>query len=65
MLLAAEVVMTMWDFVVEDWVRKPLGGVYPAERVMHGDRHRLWRDVGLDAYQRASVVAPADRVGAL
>ena len=35
LLLAAEVVMTMWDFVVEDWVRKPLGGVYPAERVMH------------------------------
>src|SRR5260370_15792746 len=26
----------MWDFVVEDWIRKPLGGVYPGERVMHG-----------------------------
>jgi hypothetical protein len=35
LLLSVEVVLTMWDFVVEDWVRKPLGGVYPAERVMH------------------------------
>ena len=35
-LLAAEIVITMYDFVIEDWVRKPLGGVYPAERVLHG-----------------------------
>jgi hypothetical protein len=35
-LLVIEVVLTLWDFVVEDWVRKPLGGVYPGERVMHG-----------------------------
>jgi hypothetical protein len=34
-LLAIEVVLTLWDFVVEDWIRKPLGGVYPGERVMH------------------------------
>ena len=26
----------MWDFVVEDTTRKPLGGVYSDERVMHG-----------------------------
>jgi hypothetical protein len=31
-----ELVLTLWDFVVEDWVRKPLGGVYPGERIMHG-----------------------------
>ena len=34
-LLAAEIVITLADFVVEDTVRKPLGGVYPGERVMH------------------------------
>ncbi len=36
MLLGLEIVITMYDFVVEDMVRKPLGGVFPAERVMHG-----------------------------
>ncbi len=35
-LLSLEIVITMYDFVIEDLVRKPLGGVYPAERVMHG-----------------------------
>jgi len=35
-LFAAEIVITMWDFVLEDRVRKPLGGVYPGERVTHG-----------------------------
>ena len=35
-LLLAEVVLTLWDFVVEDWIRKPLGGVSAGERVMHG-----------------------------
>lgn len=35
-LLVVEIVLTLWDFVVEDWIRKPLGGVYPGERVMHG-----------------------------
>src|SRR5229473_1825787 len=35
LLLLAEIVLTLWDFVVEDWIRKPLGGVYPGERVMH------------------------------
>jgi len=34
-LLLTEIVLTLWDFVVEDWVRKPLGGLYPGERVMH------------------------------
>jgi len=35
-LLLAEVVLTLWDFVVEDWIRKPMGGVYASERVMRG-----------------------------
>ena len=35
-LLIAEIILTLWDFVVEDWVRKALGGVYPGERIMHG-----------------------------
>jgi hypothetical protein len=34
-LLAAEIVITLKDFVVEDRVRKALGGVYPGERVTH------------------------------
>ena len=34
-LLAAEIVITLKDFVVEDRVRKPLGGVYHGERVTH------------------------------
>jgi hypothetical protein len=36
LLLALEIFITMCDFVIEDSVRKPLGGVYPAERVLHG-----------------------------
>jgi hypothetical protein len=35
-LLVVEIILTLWDFVVEDWIRKPLGGVYPGERVTHG-----------------------------
>ena len=34
-LLLAEIVITLTDFVVEDTVRKPLGGVFPGERVTH------------------------------
>ena len=34
-LLAAEIVITLRDFVVEDGVRQPLGGVFAGERVTH------------------------------
>ena len=34
-LLAAEIILTLTDFVVEDAVRRTFGGVYPGERVMH------------------------------
>lgn len=34
-LLLAEIGITLRDFVVEDTVRKPLGGVYAGERVTH------------------------------
>lgn len=34
-LLLAEILITLTDFVVEDRVRRPLGGVYAGERVMH------------------------------
>jgi hypothetical protein len=34
-LLLAEIILTLWDFVVEDWIRKPIGGVYAGERIMH------------------------------
>src|ERR1700755_1045946 len=34
-LLAAEVFITLRDFVVEDQVRTPLGGVFAGERVTH------------------------------
>ncbi len=32
-LLATEIVITLRDFVIEDTVRRPLGGVYPGERL--------------------------------
>src|SRR5207237_277166 len=34
-LLATEIVITLRDFVVEDKVRAPLGGVFAGERVTH------------------------------
>jgi hypothetical protein len=34
-LLLAEIVITLADFVVEDSVRRPQGGVFKGERVMH------------------------------
>jgi hypothetical protein len=34
-LLLAEIGITLRDFIIEDTVRKPLGGVYPGERVTH------------------------------
>lgn len=36
LLFAIEIAITMSDFVLEDKVRKPLGGVFPGERVTHG-----------------------------
>jgi hypothetical protein len=35
MAILAEIAVTLRDFVVEDRVRRPLGGVYAGERVMH------------------------------
>jgi hypothetical protein len=35
LLLAVEIIITMYDSVVEDTTRRDLGGVYPAERVTH------------------------------
>jgi hypothetical protein len=35
-LFICEIVLTLWDFVVEYWVRKQLGGLYQGESVMHG-----------------------------
>src|SRR5690606_22253349 len=34
-ILAAEIVITLADFVVEDEVRRVMGGVFPGERVTH------------------------------
>jgi len=34
-LFMAEIVITLADFIVEDHVRQPLGGVYHGERAMH------------------------------
>ncbi|MFT3770117.1 MAG: hypothetical protein QM820_32205 [Minicystis sp.] len=34
-LVAVEIVITLRDFVIEDTVRRPLGGVFPGERVTH------------------------------
>lgn len=35
-LLAAEIAITLADFICEDRVRAPIGGVYPGERATHG-----------------------------
>jgi hypothetical protein len=35
LIIATEIVITLADFVVEDRVRQPLGGVFPGERCMH------------------------------
>jgi hypothetical protein len=35
LLVLVEIAITLRDFVVEDRVRRPLGGVYPGERVTH------------------------------
>jgi len=34
-VIAIEIILTLWDFVVEIAVRKPLGDVYAGERVTH------------------------------
>jgi len=34
-VIAAEIILTLWDFVVEIGVRKDLGDVYAGERVTH------------------------------
>jgi hypothetical protein len=34
-VIVAEIVLTLWDFVVEIRVRKPFGDVYAGERVTH------------------------------
>jgi hypothetical protein len=34
-VITAEIILTLWDFVVEIAVRKELGDVYPGERVTH------------------------------
>ena len=35
-LLVAEIAITLADFILEDRVRAPIGGVYPGERATHG-----------------------------
>jgi hypothetical protein len=35
LVIAVEIVITLADFVVEDRVRQPLGGVFPGERCTH------------------------------
>src|SRR6185369_6045144 len=34
-VILIEIILTLWDFVVEIAVRKPLGDVYAGERVTH------------------------------
>jgi hypothetical protein len=35
LIIAVEILITLADFVVEDTVRRPLGGVFPGERCTH------------------------------
>ena len=64
-LLAAEILITLRDFVVEDRVRKALGGVYAGERVTHAVMGILYGAVlaflvpTLDEWRRApTALAP-------
>ncbi len=64
-LLAAEIVITLRDFVVEDGVRAPLGGVFAGERVTHAVMAIIYGAMlanllpALDAWRRApAAVAP-------
>lgn len=64
-LLAAEVCITLRDFVVEDRVRAPLGGVFAGERVTHALMAIIYGAMlanllpALDAWRReASALAP-------
>jgi len=61
-LLFAEVVLTLWDFVIEDWIRKPLGGVYAGERAMHGIMDSLWSDVSKHGAYSPNMVGKTDRI---
>jgi hypothetical protein len=59
-LLAAEICITLRDFVVEDDVRAPLGGVFAGERVTHALMAIIYGAMlanllpALDAWRRAS-----------
>lgn len=64
-LLAAEIFITLRDFVVEDRVRAPLGGVFAGERVTHALMAIIYGAVlanllpALDAWRRgATALAP-------
>ncbi len=64
-LLAAEIVITLRDFVVEDGVRAPLGGVFAGERVTHALMAVVYGAMlanllpALDAWRRApTALAP-------
>ena len=64
-LLAAEVCITLRDFVVEDRVRAPLGGVFAGERVTHAVMAIIYGAMlanllpALDAWRRApTALAP-------
>ena len=59
-LLAAEIFITLRDFVVEDGVRAPLGGVFAGERVTHTVMAIIYGAMlanllpALDSWRRAS-----------
>jgi phosphatidylglycerophosphate synthase len=36
LILIVEIIITLWDFVVEKTVRKPLGDLFTGERITHG-----------------------------
>ena len=63
LLLLTEVILTLWDFVVEDWIRKPLGGVYHGERIMHAIMGIVYGACCEDRAGDAAVVFFAPRSG--
>ena len=70
-LLAAEILITLRDFVVEDGVRAPLGGVFAGERVTHAVMAIIYGAMlanllpSLDAWRRAPAALAPHAPGAV
>jgi hypothetical protein len=62
-VIVIEIILTLWDFVVEITVRKPLGDVYAGERdtCLHGNS--IWRNDRLAHACHVALVVAANPLG--